>query len=228
MTSSTEISLSEYDLPLDFSPFRIPFSKDSSSKKIILLCMLSFGTAFRTSPKPHQNLTKFSKFTAFERPNASYPCRRSRITPFPDIKAGCSSSPRQCAIISPTVNMKVFAAVLCLAAAASARMAYQLPDGFLDILGGDPQQAFSCDNRAYGYYADVANGCRIFHVCEPIADELGELVETAHYSFVCGNQTVFSQESLTCAHPEEAFPCDQAETLYDLSNADFGKIPVDI
>ncbi|XP_047490559.1 U-scoloptoxin(01)-Cw1a-like [Penaeus chinensis] len=121
--------------------------------------------------------------------------------------------------------MKVFAAVLCLAAAASARMAYQFSDGYLDILGGDPQQAFSCDNRPYGYYADVANDCRIFHVCEPVTDELGGFVETAHYSFVCGNQTVFSQESLTCAHPEEAFPCNQAESLYDVSNADFGKIP---
>nr|XP_027227444.1 uncharacterized protein LOC113819401 [Penaeus vannamei] len=123
------------------------------------------------------------------------------------------------------VNMKVLAAVLFLAAAASARMAYQLSDGFLDVLGGEPQQVFSCDNRAYGYYADVANGCRIFHVCLPVTDELGGFVETAHFSFFCGNQTVFSQESLTCGHPEEAFPCDQAESLYDASNADFGKIP---
>ncbi|XP_071552134.1 U-scoloptoxin(01)-Er1a-like [Panulirus ornatus] len=123
--------------------------------------------------------------------------------------------------------MKVVAALLCLAAVASARMAYQFSDGYLDILGAEPAQTFDCSGRAYGYYADVGTNCQVFHVCLPITDELGEILETAQFSFFCGNQTVFSQESLTCAHPEEAFPCDQAETLYDLSNADFGKIPED-
>ncbi|KAG7161529.1 U-scoloptoxin(01)-Er1a-like [Homarus americanus] len=121
--------------------------------------------------------------------------------------------------------MKVAAALLCLATVASARMAYQASDGYLEILGAEPAQNFDCAGRAYGYYADVATDCRVFHVCLPISDDLGEIVETAQFSFFCGNQTMFSQESLTCAHPQEAFPCDQAETLYDLSNADFGKIP---
>nr|XP_027208759.1 uncharacterized protein LOC113802383 [Penaeus vannamei] len=124
--------------------------------------------------------------------------------------------------------MKVVAALLALVAVAAARSPYVFSDGYLEILGGEPQQAFDCAGRAYGYYADVANACRVFHICLPIADEFGEVVETAQYSFFCGNQTVFSQESLTCAHPQEAFPCDQAETLFDLSNADFGKIPEDV
>ncbi|KAK8746209.1 hypothetical protein OTU49_017299 [Cherax quadricarinatus] len=115
---------------------------------------------------------------------------------------------------------------LALASVTAARMAYQLPDGFLEILGGPPNQVFSCENRPYGYYADVANDCRIFHICHPVVDELtGRILQQAHFSFICGNQTVFSQESLTCAHPEDAFPCEQAESLYDISNADFGKIP---
>ena len=121
--------------------------------------------------------------------------------------------------------MKVFAILSMLFVAASCRMAYQLPDGFIDILGGDPQQAFTCDGRAYGYYADAANGCQIFHVCEPVVDETGATVSMAQYSFICGNQTVFGQDTLTCAHAEEAFPCSEAESLYDSSNADFGKIP---
>ncbi|XP_042882426.1 U-scoloptoxin(01)-Cw1a-like isoform X2 [Penaeus japonicus] len=121
--------------------------------------------------------------------------------------------------------MKVLAALLALVAVAAARSAYTFSDGYLEILGGEPNQAFDCAGRAYGYYADVANACRVFHICLPIADELGEVVETAQYSFFCGNQTVFSQESLTCAHPQEAFPCDQAETLYDSVNALFGVIP---
>ncbi|KAK7073962.1 hypothetical protein SK128_013277, partial [Halocaridina rubra] len=125
----------------------------------------------------------------------------------------------------PTNTMKVVACLFALVAVAAARSAYQFSAGYLDILGAEPNQAFSCEGRAYGYYADVANDCKVFHICLPIADEIGAVLETAQFSFVCGNQTVFSQESLTCAHPEEALPCSEAETLFDLSNADFGRIP---
>ena len=121
--------------------------------------------------------------------------------------------------------MKVFAIVLCLVAATSARMAYRFSDGYLDILGAEPVQNFDCLGRPYGYYADVASNCQVFHVCLPITDEVGEVAETAHFSFFCGNGTVFSQESLTCDHPDNAFPCEEAETLFTLSNADFGRIP---
>merc|ERR1712142_162977 len=121
--------------------------------------------------------------------------------------------------MGPSNIMKVIAALLALVAVAAARNAYQFSDGYLDILGAEPAQTFDCAGRAYGYYADVGTDCRVFHICLPIADELGEILETVQYSFFCGNQTVFNQESLTC---------DQAETLYDLSNADFGKIPEDV
>ena len=121
--------------------------------------------------------------------------------------------------------MKVVFFVFALLGAASARYAYQFSDGYVDVLGGEPNNAFTCDGRPYGYYADAANDCRVFHICLPIENDVGEIVQTDQYSFFCGNQTVFSQESLTCSHPEDAFPCDQAESLYDLSNADFGKIP---
>ncbi|XP_047490782.1 U-scoloptoxin(01)-Cw1a-like [Penaeus chinensis] len=121
--------------------------------------------------------------------------------------------------------MKVLAALLALAGVAAANSPFRFSDGYLDVLGAEPVQAFDCAGRSYGYYADVSSDCRVFHVCLPVADDLGELLETAHFSFFCGNQTVFSQESLTCAHPEEAFPCDQAETLFDSVNALFGVIP---
>ncbi|XP_045108738.1 U-scoloptoxin(01)-Er1a-like [Portunus trituberculatus] len=121
--------------------------------------------------------------------------------------------------------MKVLAALLCLAVAASARMAYRFSDGYLDILGAEPVQNFDCTGRSYGYYADVAASCQVFHVCLPIPDETGEVVDMAHFSFFCGNGTVFNQESLTCAHPDYAFPCAEAETLYELTNGDFGRIP---
>ena len=59
---------------------------------------------------------------------------------------------------------------------------------------------FSCEGREYGYYADVANSCQVFHICLPIEDDLGAIIETAHWSFICGNATVFDQETLTCNH----------------------------
>ena len=54
-----------------------------------------------------------------------------------------------------------------------------------------------------------------------------QIIEEAQFSFICGNQTIFSQESLTCTHRDESYPCGEAEALYDLSNRDFGRIPDD-
>ncbi|KAG7157381.1 U-scoloptoxin(01)-Cw1a-like [Homarus americanus] len=120
----------------------------------------------------------------------------------------------------------VLAVVLALAAVATARMAYVLPEAAETLLRARSlQTTFTCDNRAYGYYADVDNNCEIFHVCYPIVDETGALLETAHFSFVCGNQTVFNQESLTCSHADDAFPCEEAANLFDISNSEFGVIP---
>ncbi|XP_063599506.1 uncharacterized protein LOC134775826 [Penaeus indicus] len=118
--------------------------------------------------------------------------------------------------------MKVLAAVLALAGVAAANSAFRFSDGYLDVLGAEPVQAFDCAGRSYGYYADVSSDCRVFHVCLPVADDLGELLETAHFSFFCGNQTVFSQESLTCAHPEEAFPATRPRPSSTSVNALFG------
>ncbi|KAK8382440.1 hypothetical protein O3P69_015402 [Scylla paramamosain] len=123
--------------------------------------------------------------------------------------------------------MKIQCSVLLLAAclvAVTARSGYELPYG-VELLRTQIINTFSCAGRPYGYYADVDNDCTVFHVCYPVRDEQGNLLEEAHFSFMCGNQTIFSQDTLTCSSPEEAYPCDQAESLYDLSNADFGRIP---
>ncbi|KAK7067616.1 hypothetical protein SK128_008776 [Halocaridina rubra] len=111
----------------------------------------------------------------------------------------------------------------CLAVAAT-RSAYQVPAGS-EVITSQILTGFSCLGRPYGYYADVANNCHLFHVCYPVNDESGNIIEEAHFTFICGNQTVFSQDVLTCTHYDAAFPCDQAESLYDISNANFGKIP---
>ncbi|KAG0715472.1 hypothetical protein GWK47_011833 [Chionoecetes opilio] len=99
-------------------------------------------------------------------------------------------------------------------------MAGRLPGGF-----GVLQSTFNCDGRPFGYYADLDHGCRAFHVCSPVFTEEGELEEMAHFTFMCGQRAVFSQDSLTCAHPTEALPCSEATAHYDESNAEFGIIP---
>ncbi|XP_050686362.1 U-scoloptoxin(01)-Cw1a-like [Eriocheir sinensis] len=111
-----------------------------------------------------------------------------------------------------------------LVSAAAARMAYVFSSGYEDIIGA-PSETFSCEGRGYGYYADMDNACKVFHVCLPIANDEGEAAAMHHFSFFCGNGTVFSQESLTCASETDAFPCQDSASIYDLVNSEFGRIP---
>lgn len=98
-----------------------------------------------------------------------------------------------------------------------------LPGGSNDILSAPYEESFSCEGRDYGYYADTANNCEIFHICLPVEDNEGNVIEFAKWSFVCGNGTVFDQESLVCNHKEYAFPCEESEALYGA--VEFGVIP---
>lgn len=47
------------------------------------------------------------------------------------------------------------------------RTPHELPDGFEDILG-TYDNSFTCDGKSFGYYADIANQCKVFHICQPI------------------------------------------------------------
>uniref|UniRef100_T1J0R6 Chitin-binding type-2 domain-containing protein n=1 Tax=Strigamia maritima TaxID=126957 RepID=T1J0R6_STRMM len=98
----------------------------------------------------------------------------------------------------------------------------ELPAGAEFIIGGY-RTGFSCDNRRYGYYADVANDCRVFHVCVPVEDEHGRFSHDITYSFFCGNQTAFNQEHLTCEWEWEV-DCRLSESFYSV-NDHFGEIP---
>ncbi|KAL7637570.1 UNVERIFIED_CONTAM: hypothetical protein RMT77_012298 [Armadillidium vulgare] len=119
----------------------------------------------------------------------------------------------------------LFSILFAFFAATSARMAYQLTDGAESILRARSfSQSFSCENLPYGYYADVDNNCEIFHICLPVVDDVGALIETAHFSFICPNQTVFSQDNLVCATEDSAFPCSEARSLYEISNSGFGVV----
>ncbi|OAD54294.1 hypothetical protein WN48_08127 [Eufriesea mexicana] len=49
---------------------------------------------------------------------------------------------------------------------------------------------FSCQDRIYGYYADMENDCQVFHVCMPQARG------ATRWSFICPAETVFNQASV--------------------------------
>ncbi|XP_063631573.1 uncharacterized protein LOC134802791 [Cydia splendana] len=80
---------------------------------------------------------------------------------------------------------------------------------------------FSCENRTYGYYADVDNECQVFHVCLPSQTPSGRSV-TYRWSFICPNETVFNQEVLVCTRPRDAIDCEDSPNYYYL-NMEIGK-----
>ncbi|XP_067118219.1 U-scoloptoxin(01)-Er1a-like [Centruroides vittatus] len=90
------------------------------------------------------------------------------------------------------------------------RQAYALPDG-VELLIGSIKTSFTCSGD--GYFADVENNCQIFHVCQTVVREDGS-PETYQWSFMCGNQTIFNQYSLTCADPYESVPCGSARDFF--------------
>ncbi|XP_022208382.2 titin-like isoform X2 [Drosophila obscura] len=84
---------------------------------------------------------------------------------------------------------------------------------------------FSCANKTYGYYADVENDCQIFHVCLPVTYADGR-ENTFRWSFICPEETIFSQESFTCMRREDmTIECEDSARYYEL-NGNFGGAPV--
>merc|ERR1711934_590617 len=73
---------------------------------------------------------------------------------------------------------------------------------------------FSCDGRAYGYYADTATNCQVFHICLGDGD--------IKWSFLCPNQTIFNQQYFVCDYAINV-ECDSAESFYSL-NSNFGQV----
>ncbi|KAH8041762.1 hypothetical protein HPB51_017582 [Rhipicephalus microplus] len=82
--------------------------------------------------------------------------------------------------------------------------------------GGGSETGFSCEGRIFGYYGDPGN-CSLFHYCEPFADpENNQFV--LHAAYLCPNDTVFNQLSLTCAYAHEALPCRRAPEYYYINS----------
>lgn len=105
-------------------------------------------------------------------------------------------------------------AVTAFALPRAKRAAYELPDG-VEFIVGPVKTSFQCPARN-GYFADVDNNCQIFHVCNQVPKEDGS-VEVQQYSFMCGNQTVFNQFSLTCSLPEDSIPCRSSQDFFYLN-----------
>ncbi|XP_023232252.1 U-scoloptoxin(01)-Cw1a-like [Centruroides vittatus] len=91
------------------------------------------------------------------------------------------------------------------------RQVYYLPAGADLILSKTLQNTFSCEGKDGGYYADQGMDCQIFHVCHPTEKK------TEQYSFICGNLTVFNQQTMTCSHPDDAVPCNKAHEFFHLN-----------
>ncbi|EZA50729.1 hypothetical protein DMN91_001401 [Ooceraea biroi] len=75
---------------------------------------------------------------------------------------------------------------------------------------------FSCQDRIYGYYADMENECQIFHVCMP------QTRGAIRWSFICPGETVFNQATFVCTRTESSIPCEESEKYYVL-NEEIGK-----
>merc|ERR1711879_736379 len=71
---------------------------------------------------------------------------------------------------------------------------------------------FSCEGRPYGYYADPATNCQVFHICLGDGD--------IKWSFLCPNQTIFNQQYFVCDYSVNV-DCVAAEEFYAL-NDNFG------
>ncbi|XP_076035621.1 uncharacterized protein LOC143021783 [Oratosquilla oratoria] len=95
-----------------------------------------------------------------------------------------------------------------------------LPSG-ASLLMGQIDVSFSCGDRPYGFYADEANNCQVFHVCNPYLFDDGR-VETHQYSFMCGEGRVFDQSKLTCVDQFAAIPCSESSFFYS-KNEEFGR-----
>lgn len=52
--------------------------------------------------------------------------------------------------------------------------AMSLPDGIENILGFKPQSSFQCERD--GYFGDIENDCRLFHLCQQTLDSNGKIV----------------------------------------------------
>ncbi|XP_050034534.1 uncharacterized protein [Dermacentor andersoni] len=78
---------------------------------------------------------------------------------------------------------------------------------------------FSCVGLPYGFYADPAHRCRVFHICNPQVIN-GDTV-TRSFSYYCPGDKVFDQLHFSCLQPNASSPeaCEEAEFYYSINEA---------
>ncbi|RWS05897.1 hypothetical protein B4U80_08046, partial [Leptotrombidium deliense] len=74
--------------------------------------------------------------------------------------------------------------------------------------------SFSCHGKKYGYYADVRNLCKIYHVCREVSLPDGTYW-MQRSSFSCPLGSVFDQQKLICVGEKDAMDCSQSELFYE-------------
>lgn len=61
--------------------------------------------------------------------------------------------------------------------------------GVIDDLNSTANASqFSCYHRRYGYYADVAKQCLMFHLCYPVQEPTTQQILFQRFSFVCSDK----------------------------------------
>jgi hypothetical protein len=93
-----------------------------------------------------------------------------------------------------------------------------------EAVGGNIDTSFQCQGRGYGYYADVKNECKIWHICEKRVDDLGNEYMN-RISFFCPLGTHFDQKTLGCTISSLALPCPEAEHFYEATAQRFAPPP---
>nr|XP_027235765.1 uncharacterized protein LOC113827070 [Penaeus vannamei] len=139
----------------------------------------------------HTNPTTTVFSRSVPRPSPSRTFRSSPAPSFTPAHAPCTPTPATMSSSSKasspaTVSSALALALVCLAGFASARMPYVFSSGSESITG-QVAQTFSCEGLPYGYYADVDNACRIFHICLPIPDDLGQVSPQGRAAPACGS-----------------------------------------
>jgi len=78
---------------------------------------------------------------------------------------------------------------------------------------------FSCYNRRYGYYADMAKKCYMFHLCYPVQEPTTGSLIFQRFSFVCSDNAVFDQQHLVCVDNDTlSYPCSESHNYFTESN----------
>ena len=82
------------------------------------------------------------------------------------------------------------------------------------------QSPFRCDNRKWGFFADISTGCRTFVQCVPTIEPNSESFVRRHV-FQCPPGTQFDQRFVTCILTKDALPCDTSPLLFEETEQKF-------